>query len=447
VDATNPAVTIGSDECSAFNEACYTISATDIGGSGVARVECKLTRNGVAAAFELCPVGVRKDYRSLTDGSYVFAAQAFDAAGNLGVAASIAWTVVTPPAPVPSVTITGPTGALFSTNSISVTFTGVNAVSFICSLDNANSAQATACTSPWATPGVLSEAAHTVRVWARAADGTLSAPAMKDFTVDRSGPALPVITSNLGAAGSYTRLTSATFNFTSTGSSRFECRLVRTGSAAPAFATCTSGASVALSAEGAHTMEARAFDGAGNMSAVGSFAFTVDRTAPVINITGTNGSFTIAVTETSPITAQRCQVMSGTTVVRAFAICGASVSYTGLAAGTYVMRVEVVDRAQNAAMRDSASWTVTAPPTTYTATLSWDPNTETSVTGYNVYYGTSMTNLATKVNAGKPATVSGRVNFQLPGLTRGTRYYFAVTAFDPATESDKSQIVEFTPPQ
>jgi hypothetical protein len=344
------------------------------------------------------------------------------------------------------VTITGPTGTTFSSNSISVTFTGVNAVSFICSLDNANSAGATACTSPWATPGVLTEAAHTVRVWARAADGTLTTPATKDFTVDRTGPAVPVITSNVGTAGSYTRLTSATFNFTSAGSTRFECRLVRTGTTAPAFATCTSGSSVALPAEGAHTMEVQALDAAGNRSASGSFAFTVDRTAPVIAIAGTNGSFTITVTETSPIATQRCQVMSGTTVVRAFATCGASVSYTGLAAGTYVMRVEVVDRAQNSATRDSSSWTVTTTPTTYTAGVSWDPNTEASITGYNVYYGTSMTAMTTRVNAGKPATVSGRVNFQLTGLTRGTRYYFAVTAYDATTESERSQIVEFTPP-
>ncbi len=130
VDATNPVVTIGADECGAFNEACYTIAATDVGGSGVARVECKLTRNGVATAFEVCPAGVRKEYRALTDGSYVFAAQAFDAAGNLGVAANVSFTVTTPPAPVPSVTITGPAGTVFSSNSISVTFTGVNAVSF-----------------------------------------------------------------------------------------------------------------------------------------------------------------------------------------------------------------------------------------------------------------------------------------------------------------------------
>jgi hypothetical protein len=56
-------------------------------------------------------------------------------------------------------------------------------------------------------------------------------------------------------------------------------------------------------------------------------------------------------------------------------------------------------------------------------TLEWDPNTETDLTGYKVYYGTSSRTYSTPIAAGLLST------YTVTGLAPGT-YYFAVTAFN-----------------
>jgi hypothetical protein len=86
-------------------------------------------------------------------------------------------------------------------------------------------------------------------------------------------------------------------------------------------------------------------------------------------------------------------------------------------------------------------------PGQYTATLTWeDPNMDSEVAGYNVYYGVSQTDLSTKVDVGKVSPTATTKTFQLPGLTPGRQYYFAVTVYGASGESGQSAIVAFTPP-
>lgn len=73
-----------------------------------------------------------------------------------------------------------------------------------------------------------------------------------------------------------------------------------------------------------------------------------------------------------------------------------------------------------------------APVTTGTATLSWMPpsqNTDGStladLAGYSVYYGTSATNLTTKIVVAN----AGATSFTVSNLASGT-YYFGVTAYN-----------------
>ncbi len=54
-------------------------------------------------------------------------------------------------------------------------------------------------------------------------------------------------------------------------------------------------------------------------------------------------------------------------------------------------------------------------------TLQWDPNPETDVVGYKVYYGASSRAYSSQIPAGLVTA------YTVPGLAAGT-YYFAVTA-------------------
>ncbi len=58
------------------------------------------------------------------------------------------------------------------------------------------------------------------------------------------------------------------------------------------------------------------------------------------------------------------------------------------------------------------------------ATLTWNPNTESDLSGYKVYYGTSSGSYGLPIDVGDTTTHS------LSGLGSGTTYYFAVTAYD-----------------
>lgn len=57
-------------------------------------------------------------------------------------------------------------------------------------------------------------------------------------------------------------------------------------------------------------------------------------------------------------------------------------------------------------------------------TLAWDANTESSLAGYKVYYGTASRDYDWFVDVGKVTT------YTVTNLTDGVKYYFAATAYD-----------------
>ncbi len=56
-------------------------------------------------------------------------------------------------------------------------------------------------------------------------------------------------------------------------------------------------------------------------------------------------------------------------------------------------------------------------------TLEWDPNTETDLAGYKIYYGTASRSYSAPISLGLQSS------YTITGLAAGT-YYFAVTAFN-----------------
>ncbi len=78
--------------------------------------------------------------------------------------------------------------------------------------------------------------------------------------------------------------------------------------------------------------------------------------------------------------------------------------------------------------------------------LAWDPNTESDVAGYKIYYGTSSKSYSGSVDVGNVTS------YHLTGLKEGQTYYVAVTAYNTSgSESGYSSEVsgvatEPTPP-
>ncbi len=72
--------------------------------------------------------------------------------------------------------------------------------------------------------------------------------------------------------------------------------------------------------------------------------------------------------------------------------------------------------------------------------LAWDPNTESDVAGYKVYYGTASRAYTSS------ADVGNKTSYTLAGLPDGTDYYVALTAYNTAgTESNYSTEVSTDP--
>src|SRR6185369_13055144 len=69
-------------------------------------------------------------------------------------------------------------------------------------------------------------------------------------------------------------------------------------------------------------------------------------------------------------------------------------------------------------------------------TLGWDPTP--GANGYKLYYGTSSSNYTSVVDAG--ASTTNRIT----GLQIGTKYYFAVSAYNDFGESDPSTEIAYT---
>lgn len=115
---------------------------------------------------------------------------------------------------------------------------------------------------------------------------------------------------------------------------------------------------------------------------------------------------------------------------------------TGLPAGSYNLTAIARDAAGQSSISSAVTMTVTVPaPATGRADLSWtapttnEDGSPTSLSGFNIYQGSSNTNLRRITTVG-PSTLNHSVN----NLTSGT-HYFSVTAVGTnGTESTYSNI-------
>ena len=116
----------------------------------------------------------------------------------------------------------------------------------------------------------------------------------------------------------------------------------------------------------------------------------------------------------------------------------ASVSTNGLAAGTYNTTLTLAATGATNTPRTVPVILTVSAPTTSSATLSWNANTESDLAGYKVYRAT-----ATGAYGAPIATFQGSVtNYVATGLQSGATYFFVVTAYNSAgNESPRSNEV------
>jgi hypothetical protein len=277
-----------------------TVSFAYTQSEATATVDCTLD----GAPFATCSNPM--EYAGLTAGSHTFQARATDTVGNVSPSTSYTWSVNLT---IPTIGIDFPTSAgryndsafnadcaTTSTGDVcgvaeddtAVTAVAVslrrlstglwwNGTSFAA---GAETFVAAAGTSQWTyaiAATALSEGDYTLR--AQATDGSNFSYDSRMFTVDRTAPATPTLTSEPPA----TTGPSATFAFaftdpdTTTGS---ECRLD-----GGAWTVCSSPKTYTGLSHGPHTVNVRAVDGAANTSASTSTVWTVDATAPTAAMT------------------------------------------------------------------------------------------------------------------------------------------------------------------
>lgn len=116
-----------------------------------------------------------------------------------------------------------------------------------------------------------------------------------------------------------------------------------------------------------------------------------------------------------------------------------NVSNIALQPGSNVVTITARDAAGNLGS-DQLTINYTVAVGNNNATVSWNANTEPDLAGYRVYYGTQSGQY--QQSKGTGTVIVGATSHMITGLTAGTRYYFAVTAFDTSgNESGYSQEV------
>jgi len=355
VDLTDPTVTITSapPASTTQDEAEFEFEADE-----TVDFECRLD----GGDWEACESPLSTTVTG--EGSHTFQVRGTDPAGNVGASDEFEWfidtiaphtTIDTAPAPVSNVA------------SPQVEFSADEAgVAFECRIDSDDDADWQACASPLQIDD-LADGEHEIEVRATDAAGNVEpAPATAGFTVDTAAPDVSLDTAPPAATGS----PSATFEFSSTDAgATFECRI--DGESGDPFSECESPKAYLGLTDGQHHFEVRAKDDAGNRSEAVDHSWTVDVTAPAIDITSkpadptAEGSATFAFEADDAGATFECRIDSADE--DAWVSCESPLDLTDLSEGRHTFEARAADTFGNVTPEPAAwSWTVdqTAPSAT-----------------------------------------------------------------------------------
>lgn len=249
----------------------------------------------------------------------------------------------------------GPSGTIF-TDSATFTFTSPEGGGFQCRLDPSEHIFWTPWGpwSPWypcASPRTyspLADGLHTFEVRALNLSGHPDpTPAVATFTVETD--TTPPETTITSAPSGTIATGAASFDFESTESGGFECRL--DSAEESAWAACSPPQDYSSLADGPHTFEVRASDEAGHTDPTPATAtFTVDTTPPETTITAApSGTIETASTSFDFTSSEpggfECRLDSSDS--GAWSSCGSPKSYSSLADGPHTFEVRAHDEVGN----------------------------------------------------------------------------------------------------
>ncbi|MBZ0234606.1 MAG: Ig-like domain repeat protein [Deltaproteobacteria bacterium] len=337
VDTVAPTATITSGPTGPTSDNTPTFGFTTAGSPTTIVCSVGAQSGGCSTSFTPTALG---------DGSYTFTVTVTDAAGNIGTATR-AFSVDTM-APTVSIS-TGPSGP---TNDSTPTFTftvGGSPTTRTCSVGS----QSGACTTSYTPATALTDGGYTFTVTVTDAAGN-TGTATRSFSVDTVAPTANITSGPTGPTNDNT----PTFGFTTAGSPTTITCSVGTQSGA---CTTTYTPPTALT-DGSYTFTVTVTDAAGN-TGTATRAFSVDRVAPTVSITGGPTGPTNDRTPTFTFTTGGSPTQTTCTVGTQSASCSGSFTAATLSDGSYTFRVTVTDAAGNSAFATRSFSVDTVGPT------------------------------------------------------------------------------------
>src|SRR5579872_1736279 len=381
-DTTPPAVSITAPAPGATVSGTIAVTASASDNTSVAGVQFLLDGSQLGVEDATAPYGVSWATTTAANGSHTLTARARDSAGNTTTSAPVTVTVFNDTTP-PAVSITAPAAGATVIGTTAVTATAsdngtVAGVQFL--LDGASlGSEVTAApySVSWTTT-TGANGSHTLTARARDGAGNTTTSAAVTVTVfnDTTPPAVSITAPGAGATVSGTTSVSATASDNGTVAGvQFLLDGANLGSEATA-APYTVAWTTTTSANGSHTLTARARDGAGNTTTSAAVTVTVfnDTTPPMVSITAPGAGATVSGTTSVSATASDNGTVAGVQFLLDGASLGSevtaapySVSWTTTtgANGSHTLTARARDGAGNTTTSAAVTVTVfndTTPP-------------------------------------------------------------------------------------
>ncbi|HEV2813178.1 MAG TPA: Ig-like domain-containing protein [Solirubrobacteraceae bacterium] len=251
-------------------------------GADAVSFRCRVERGAaVVGDWGACTDPRTYDLATEPDGAYTFRVRATDAAGNEGADATDGFTLDRANPPAPSIT-GGPTGES-QDDTPTYTWTTEAGATSQCRVERGTTVVddwASCSSGHTANLGAQVDGGYTFSVRATDAAGNTGAAASRDYTLDRTDPAAPSITSGPPADATDD---SPTYAFTAEAGAALQCRIERGTTVVDDWRGCTSPKTYDVTGEpdGTYTFRVRATDAAGNTGADATRDYALDRTVPI----------------------------------------------------------------------------------------------------------------------------------------------------------------------